>query len=69
MNTYRNFGTTPWVWDRPIARPLPTRENTTQKNVDIHPCFERVRTTMSVFQRSKTKTGLTPRGHWDRILL
>jgi hypothetical protein len=28
---YESFGSTPWTGDRPIARPLPTQVNTTQK--------------------------------------
>jgi len=27
--------------DRPIARPLPTQDSTTQDKADIHPCLER----------------------------
>jgi hypothetical protein len=33
-------GRTPWAGERPDARPPPTQDNTTQKNVDIHPCLE-----------------------------
>jgi hypothetical protein len=32
---------TPWTGDQPVARPLPTQDSTTQKNVDTHSCFER----------------------------
>jgi hypothetical protein len=35
------FGRIPWTGDRPIARPLPTQDNTTQKNADTHPSLER----------------------------
>jgi hypothetical protein len=31
------FGRTPWTGDQPDARPLPTQDNTTQKNADKHP--------------------------------
>jgi hypothetical protein len=34
------FGRTPWTGDQPDARPLPTQDNTTQKNADIRPCLE-----------------------------
>jgi hypothetical protein len=34
------FGRTPWTGDQPDARPLPTRDNTTQKNADSHPCLK-----------------------------
>jgi hypothetical protein len=27
--------------DQPVARPLPTQGNTTQKDADKHPCLER----------------------------
>jgi hypothetical protein len=33
-------GSTRWTGDRPDARPLPTQDNTTQKNADTHPCPE-----------------------------
>jgi hypothetical protein len=32
------FSRTPWTGDQPDARPLHTQNNTTQKNVDTHPC-------------------------------
>jgi hypothetical protein len=48
-------GRTPWTGDQPNARPLPTQDNTTQKNADTHPRSERDLNTWSqVFQRSKT---------------
>jgi hypothetical protein len=31
---------TPWTSDQPVARPLPTQDNTTQKDADKHPCLE-----------------------------
>jgi hypothetical protein len=37
---HRTFGRAPWTGDRPDARPLPTQDNTTQKNADTHPCPE-----------------------------
>jgi len=42
VNAFRHFGRTPWTGDRPIARPIPTQDSTTQKYADIHPCLERV---------------------------
>jgi hypothetical protein len=36
----RTFGRTPGMGDRPDARPLPTQDNTTQKNADTLPCLE-----------------------------
>jgi hypothetical protein len=41
MDPFRYFGRIPWTGDRSIARPLPTQDSTTQKNVDIHPYLER----------------------------
>jgi len=43
MNPFRHFGRTPWTGDQPIARPLPTEDNTTQriKKADMHQCLER----------------------------
>jgi hypothetical protein len=34
------FGRTPWTGVQPDARPLPTQDNTTQKNAGTHPCLE-----------------------------
>jgi hypothetical protein len=31
----------PWTVDRPIARPLHTKDNKTQKNTGRHPCLQR----------------------------
>jgi len=41
MQPFRYFGRTHWTGDRPIARPLPTQDGTTQKNTDVHPYLER----------------------------
>jgi hypothetical protein len=35
INPFRHFGRNLWIGDRPVARPLPTRGSTTQKNADI----------------------------------
>jgi hypothetical protein len=50
------FGRTPWTGDQPLARPLPTQDNTTHKHADTHPCPEQV----------VDSTCLRPLGHWDR---
>jgi hypothetical protein len=51
--------------DQPVARPLPTQDNTTQKDADKHPCFE-----WDSNPRSQQPTGQDPRlrlhGHCDR---
>jgi hypothetical protein len=56
---------TPWTSDQPVARPLPTQDNTTQKDADRHPCLER-----DSNPRSQQPTGqdprLRPHGHRDR---
>jgi hypothetical protein len=33
-----NLTLPPWTGDRPVARPLPTQDSTTQINADMHPC-------------------------------
>jgi len=40
MNPSRYSGRTPWMWDWPITRPLPTWDSTTHKDRDKHPCLE-----------------------------
>jgi len=37
----RYLGRTLWMGDRPIARPLPANDSTTQKNADIRPRLKR----------------------------
>jgi hypothetical protein len=39
MNLW-SFVRTPWAGDQPDARPLPTQDNTTQKNADTYPCLK-----------------------------
>jgi hypothetical protein len=39
---FSTVGRTPWTTrGRPVARPLPTQDNTTQEDADKHPCLER----------------------------
>jgi hypothetical protein len=40
MNLFGHFGKTPWTGNQPDEMPLPTQDNTTQKNADTHPCLE-----------------------------
>jgi len=40
VNLLKQPARPPWMGDRPIARPLPTQESTTQKNADIHSRIE-----------------------------
>jgi len=41
MNPFRRFGRTPWMGNRPIARPLRTQDITSQKIAYMQPCLER----------------------------
>jgi len=42
INPFRRVGRTAWTGDRPIGRPLPSHDSTTQKNaVVVHQCAER----------------------------
>jgi hypothetical protein len=51
--------------DEPVARPVPTQDNTTQKDADKYPCLMR-----DSNPRSQQLTGkdprLRPHGHCDR---
>jgi hypothetical protein len=51
--------------DQPVARPLPTQNNSAQTDADKHPCLER-----DSNPRSQQPTGQDPRlrlhGHCDR---
>jgi hypothetical protein len=56
------FGRTPWTGDQPDTRPLPTQDNTTQKNEDKHIHLSSgIRT-----KDPKSSSGLRLRGQWDR---
>jgi len=49
------------------ARPLPTQENTTQKNADTHiHASSVIRTHDPSFRAVEDSTCLRRRGHWDR---
>jgi hypothetical protein len=58
--TYRRFlelfrhGRTPQTSYQPVARPLPTQDNTTQKDADKHPCLKRDSNPRSSNQPAKT---------------
>jgi hypothetical protein len=34
------YGRSPWTSDQPVTRPLPTQDNTAQKDKDKHPCLK-----------------------------
>jgi len=42
MNLFWTFGRTSWMGDHPNPRPLPTQDNTPQKNADTHTSMPRV---------------------------
>jgi hypothetical protein len=66
LELFYTYGRTPWTSDQPVARPLPTQDNTTQKDADKHPCLQR-----DSNPRSQQLTGqdprLRPHGHCDRL--
>jgi len=37
VNTFRQFGMTPWIGNQVIKKPLPIQDSTTQKNRDTQP--------------------------------
>jgi hypothetical protein len=47
-------GRTPWMGDRPAARPLPTQDNTTKKNADTSMPRVGFEPTIPVFEWPKT---------------
>jgi hypothetical protein len=65
--TIETDGRIPWTSNQPVARALPTQDNTTQEDADKHPYFER-----DSNPRSQQPTGQDPRlrshGHCDRRL-
>jgi hypothetical protein len=68
MNLFRTFGRTPWTGDQPDARPLPTQDNTTQKNADTHiHASSGIRNHDPSFRAVEDSTCLRLRGHWDRL--
>jgi hypothetical protein len=59
MGAFRYFGRTPWTGDRPIARPIPTQESTTEKRGHTSEPQAGFEPTITVFERSET----IPLGH------
>jgi hypothetical protein len=56
-------GMTPWTGDQPDARPLPTQDNTTQKNADTHiHVSSEIRTRDPSVRAAEDSTCLRPRG-------
>jgi hypothetical protein len=55
LNLY-TVGRTPWMGDKPVARPLPTHRTTQTQKKRTHTCMPRVgfESTILVFERAKT---------------
>jgi hypothetical protein len=60
-------GRTPWPGDQPEARPLPTQDNTTQKNADTHACFNWDSNPRSQCSSGRSSTCLRPLDNWDQL--
>jgi hypothetical protein len=58
-------GRTPWTGDQPVARPLPTHDNTNTINADIH-ALNGIGTHDPNVRASEDSSCLRPRGHCDR---
>jgi hypothetical protein len=58
-------GRTPWTGDQPVARPLPTQDNTNRINANIH-ALSGIRTHDLSVRASEDISCLRPRGHYDR---
>jgi hypothetical protein len=54
MNSSRHFDSIPWMGDLPIAVPLLTQNSTTQKTRTRIHASSGVRTTIPVFQQSRS---------------
>jgi hypothetical protein len=63
-------GRTPWTWDQPVARPLPTHRTTQTQNkhTDIH-VLSGIRTHDPIVRASENCSCLRPRGHCNRVSL
>jgi hypothetical protein len=48
---FSTVGRTPWTSDQPVARPLPTKDSTTQKDEDKYPWLKRDSTPLSTRSR------------------
>jgi hypothetical protein len=69
MNPFRHFDRTPRTGDRPLERPLPTRDSTAQKNMGTIIYLEGIRTHDPSFRAIQDHTNLSPRGHWHRPIV
>jgi hypothetical protein len=56
---------TPWTENQPVARPLPTQDNTNRINADIH-ALSGLQTHDPSVRVSEDISCLRPRGHCDR---
>jgi hypothetical protein len=65
----KTIGRTRWTRNHPVARPLPTQDNTNseQRQTDIH-ALSRIRTHNPSVRASEHSSCGRPRGHCDRQL-
>jgi hypothetical protein len=57
---------TPWISDKPIARPLPNKHRI---NVHKHPCLSRIRTYDPGLRAGEDNSCLRPLSYRDRLML
>jgi hypothetical protein len=63
MNLFWTFDRTPWAGDQPVARPLPTQENTTRTYIHAS---SGIQTHDPSVRAAEDSSCLRLRGHWDR---
>jgi hypothetical protein len=66
MKPFRRFGSTSWMGDQPIAKPLPAQDDTTYKDAVVHSCCKRDSNSRSQFSSVQDPICLRLHGHWDR---
>jgi len=57
MDSFKYFDGTPWTGDQPIARPLPTQDETKREEAGIYPYLERDANSRSYYQYPYAATG------------
>jgi hypothetical protein len=67
LSHFRQFGRTPWTRDQPNARPLPTQDSTTEKNVDIICSSTGIRMHDPGIRAVQDQTRLRWRSHRDQL--
>jgi hypothetical protein len=66
MNPLRHFGRTPWIGDRPIARPLTTEDSETKENAGSINASSGIRAHNLSVREAQIYKMLKLRGHWGR---